>query len=243
MILFTIVKTKIVHYSSMAYFPVAFLAAYHLHYLINQKGIMPLWTRIFNLVVGIIFSLLLAALPFLMDHKELLIEKLNDPYAVASLSVDVPMQGWEFAIGLIYLAMVIINFVLYAKGNIKKGLILISISTGVTLMLYIVFVVPKVEAYSQRPAISFYEELQGKDVYVETIGFKSYADLYYFRKQPGGNENQAERDWLLEGPIDKPAYFVLKANKQYKIEGYPDIEKLYEKGGFAFYKRPAVVTP
>lgn len=37
MILFTIVKTKIVHYSSLAYFPLSFLAATYIYEMVNEK--------------------------------------------------------------------------------------------------------------------------------------------------------------------------------------------------------------
>jgi TRAP-type mannitol/chloroaromatic compound transport system permease small subunit len=38
MILFTIVKTKIVHYSSLTYFPLSFLAAYFVYELSNNRA-------------------------------------------------------------------------------------------------------------------------------------------------------------------------------------------------------------
>jgi len=43
---------------------------------------------------------------------------------------------------------------------------------------------------------------------------------------------------LLEGDIDKPAYFVFKIHKKSEyMEKYPQLELLYEKNGFVFTKR------
>ena len=44
--------------------------------------------------------------------------------------------------------------------------------------------------------------------------------------------------WMLNGKIDKTAYFAAKiteANENKK--NYPDLIELYRKGGFVFYKR------
>lgn len=237
MILFTIVKTKIVHYSSMAYFPVSFLAAYQLYHWMENKEKPTRWTLVFNLVFGIIFSLLLIGLPIVMMHKDWLIPYLKDPYAQASLDVHVPMQGWEYLIGVFYLIMVVLTFIEFKNGKLKSGLWHIVLSTGITLMAYTIFVVPKVEAYSQRPAISFYQSIQGKDVYVTTVGFKSYAQFFYFRKPAGQAPKTSEDKWLLTGPIDKPAYFVTKINHQQKVLRYPEVQKIGQKGGFAFFVR------
>ena len=45
----------------------------------------------------------------------------------------------------------------------------------------VVFITPKIEGYSQRAAIEFYTTLQDKEVYVATLGFKSYAQLVLCR--------------------------------------------------------------
>jgi len=237
MILFTIVTTKIVHYSSMAYFPFSFLAAWHLYQLVRKKEKVSSLTSITNLVVGIIISLILIALPLVIEYKEVLIPYIKDKFAVASLGLDVHIQGWEFMIGLLYLASVVTFFILFKKGKNLKALALASFSTAIVLIGFQVFVVDKIAQYSQGPAIEFYESKQGEDVYITTIGFKSYAHLFYFRKPEPHNPEHANDNWLLTGDLDKPAYFVVKVHKQNKLAPYQDIQKIGEKGGFAFYKR------
>jgi hypothetical protein len=47
-------------------------------------------------------------------------------------------------------------------------------------------------------------------------------------------------DWLLKGPIDKPAYFVSKITAAEEVkQNYPSIKEIYRKNGFVFYLRNA----
>ena len=111
-----------------------------------------------------------------------------------------------------------------------------TVGLGLMMFWYSSLVLPKIEKYTQSAAIEFYEKMQGENVYIHTFKFKSYADYFYARKSPV-REEALEGKWLLEGPIDKTTYYVTKVNKMTKLEEYPDIEFLYQKGGFAFYKR------
>ncbi len=237
MILFTIVTTKIVHYSSMAYFPLSFLAAWHLHRLIQKNEKVNVLSLVTMLIVGIIISLLLITLPLVIDYKEILIPYIKDKFAVASLSIDVAMLGWEFMIGAVYLIANIIVFALFKRRKNVKALLLASFSTVLVLMAFQIFVVSKIAQYSQGPAIDFYQKHQGEDAYITTVGFKSYAHLFYFKKPQPTNPNHANDSWLLQGDIDKPVYFVVKTNRQSKLTPYPAVVKIGERGGFAFYKR------
>ena len=236
MVLFTIVTTKIVHYSSMAYFPLSFLAAFQLNEWVKESLKPRKWQLIFNLFVGVVLGLILAALPYAMHHKELLTGLIKDKFGRASLSIDVPMLGWEWIIGLIFIAASIMSFIFYLKGKLLKGLAISTFTLGLTMTFYSALILPKIEKYTQGPAIEFYEQMKDQDVYIHTFHFKSYADYFYARKRPERPE-ASEGIWLLTGPIDKPAYFVSRTNRMDRMKEYPYIKLMYIKGGFAFFKR------
>ena len=108
--------------------------------------------------------------------------------------------------------------------------------TGVVLLSYMVFVLPKVEAHTQGSLIDFLQSKKGEDVYVMTFGFHSYAPYFYF-DQPNDNvDKRADDDYLLKGNIDKPVYIIAKITDQY-LSTLSDLELLKEEGGFRFYKR------
>ena len=75
----------------------------------------------------------------------------------------------------------------------------------------------------------------------KTLGFKSYAHLFYSRKMPPEDGTVPGREELLTGKIDKPAYFVMKVNRAGKyLDKYPQLEKINEKNGFVFAIRKIV---
>ena len=242
MILFSLSKTKIVHYSSMAYLPLSFLAAFSLYYFLKSEQKIPLYLRLSLAVTGTLFGILLVLIPIFGIYKDKFIPYIKDDFVVNSLSVDMGWQGWEWIIGFFYIVLIWISVFQFRKGRLKAGSIIIFLSTAFCIFIYLLIVVPKIEAFSQRPTIEFYKSLEGKNVYVTTIGFKSYAHLFYFKIPKYQNPNyyqQEQSNWLLEGNIDKDAYFVVKnvPKKLAKLEPYKDIEKVYEKGGFVFFRR------
>ncbi|MFI5134634.1 MAG: ArnT family glycosyltransferase, partial [Chitinophagales bacterium] len=237
MLLFSIVKTKIVHYSSLAYFPLSFLAAHVIARHIDEKKRFSGWMIFLLFLFGITFSLLLFGVPWLAQHKEILIPYLQDPFAVDCLKTEVHWNGYESVIGIAYGICVCAAVYFLLKKNLQRGILIIYISTALCLFIYLKAVVPKIEQYSQDPAIEFYQSLQGEKVYVTTFGFKSYAQYFYFRKQPGDPAESHSDDWLQKGNIDRPAYFVTKTTSMQDIEKISGTKFLYQKGGFAFYER------
>ena len=98
---------------------------------------------------------------------------------------------------------------------------------------------PRIEQYSQNAAIEFYQSLEGKDVYVRTLGYKSYAQYFYAKVKPGNRKEAKDENWLLTGAVDKPTYFISKNTfKEQVMKDHGDmLQVLYEKNGFVFYKR------
>lgn len=244
MILFSITTTKIVHYSSLTYPPLAFMAACYLDWLIVNKQKMKISLLILIGLMGLIFSFLLAALPYVANHHELILPYLKDPFAAASLNVNVHWSGFESLIGIAYFILVIIAVILFFKKSNFRAMLLLFYSTAVCLFFYLIAVVPKIEKYSQGPAIDFYQSLQGKDVYVWPIGFKSYAQYFYAKKPASPVYGEANEQFLLKGNITKPAFFVVKITNTGFDSTCNNCTLIKQEGGFKFYKRDAAApTP
>ena len=256
LILFTIVKTKIVHYSSMTYLPLSFLAAS----VINQKGWsgIPKYVRILFTILAGLFVLIFAGLPLFAIFKDYFLHLFHDPFAQAGFgNSDIKWTGFEPLICLVLFAAFVAFYYYSKRENILKGLKFYALLMSLGLSLTTLFIVNNIEGYSQRPMIDFYKSIQGEKVYVLPVGFKSYAQYFYFRQPQEPNAfgkvkrlkfdgqsisyNQLESEvklWLMYDEIDHDAYFVSKVtNDELDRIGY--IEHLYTKGGFKFYKRPA----
>lgn len=236
MILFTIVTTKIVHYSSMAYLPLSYLAALYITRLMEAKSTVPKWVTWVYLGIGLLFGILLTSLPLVIYFIEDIKPYINDPFAVAGLLKPVAWSGFEFLIGILFIVSVIISTIYLFRSKLLKGLIVMGNGVAITLLLYSIFVVPKIEQHTQGSLIVFLESIEGEDVYVTTSGFYSYAPYYYFNQPNDNLEKRENKQWLMKGDIDKPVYIISKITDTY-LPTLPDVTLLKEEGGYRFYKR------
>lgn len=241
MILFSLSTTKIVHYSSLTYFPLSCIAALYLTHLIEAKKRIPIWMIILLGAMGLVFSALLTALPLTAMHPEYLLPYLKDPFAAASFSVPVKWAGYEYLIGIGYFIAIIMALYLFFKKRNTIALLFLFYSTALCLFIYLISVVPKIEQYSQGPAIKFYESMQGKDAYIWPVGFRSYAQYFYAKKPASPVYGEADEQFLMTGAITKPAYFVIKNTNEEFEKSCKDCQLIKQEGGFKFYKRDAVV--
>lgn len=199
----------------------------------NINGILLLFL---SLLLGFAIS----ALPLIEKNKQRIINSgiIEDNFAVENFKAQVHWTGYEWMIGSILIIGTIAFLLLMYFKKMKTGLVVIFMCSLIAISTAAVVIAPRIEKYSQNAAIEFYTYLKGKDCYVETIGFKSYAHLFYSNKMPPTNKNYANRDWLLKGDIDKPTYFVSKISWVDDIkEQYPSLIELYRKNGFVFWKR------
>ncbi|MFW5820081.1 MAG: ArnT family glycosyltransferase [Bacteroidota bacterium] len=238
LILFTVVDTKIVHYSSLCYFPLTFLGTKMVFRIFKEKRVFLNYQKTLLILVAFIFASVVILISLVGKFKDRLpLEKwIDDPFALANLKANVNWTGYEMLIGIIFFLIMIVSLFILRKTKLR--ITAIFISTMIFTYASILFITPRIEGYTQRAAIEFYKGLQEEDVYVSTLGFKSYAHLYYSRIQPWEDPRATENEWLLNGDIDKPAYFVFKIqHKMRYLKEYPQLEFLYEKNGFVFTKR------
>ncbi|MFL5762745.1 MAG: ArnT family glycosyltransferase [Bacteroidia bacterium] len=240
LILFSIVKTKIVHYSSLCYFPLSFLGAYAIYKLINGEIQWKKSTGILLIVISSLLGIAVSALPVIDHYKQAIIDSgmIQDKFAEENLKANVSWSGFEWLIGVIFIAGTIAMLFVIRKGKMKAGIIGIFLFSLFTISTASLLVVPRIEKYSQGAAIEFYQYLSDKDCYVQTIIYKSYAHLFYSAKKPPANVNSLNIDWQDHGDIDKPVYYVAKITDLDDVEHYyPFTKELYRKNGFIFLVR------
>ncbi len=240
LILFSIVKTKIIHYSSLCYFPLSYLGSYAIYKIMNADLQWKKITSILILIVSGIIGLLIFSLPLINKYKQEIIALnfINDSFAIENLKTNVHWNGFEGLIGVVLIVGTVIMLLLIRRKKLINGIRGLLIISTFTISMTSIIIVPKIEQYSQRAAIEFYQYLEDKDCYAETIGYKSYANLFYSNKKEPLNKNSFDMDWLLRGPIDKPTYFVCKNIDSDEIEKrYEELKEIYRKNGFVFLQR------
>jgi 4-amino-4-deoxy-L-arabinose transferase-like glycosyltransferase len=236
-ILFTIVQSRIIHYSSLAWFPVTFLAAYSLYKWERKEKPFPQYVKYLVIILGGLVSLALIAVPFFAMNLGAFIPYVKNEYVKAAMQAEVHWSGWESLIGVL---MIIFLYLGLRRINRKKFISAAWIlfgGTAIVVFLASSVIVMKVERYSQGAAIDFFIARQGEDCYAQSLGYKTYADLFYTQKVKPANEYYYDINWLLTGDIDKPVYFSTKIDRVKKYEQYKDLKELYRKNGFVFFKR------
>lgn len=260
LILFSIVKTKIVHYSSMTYLPITYFAALRLKNLsLNKIEKNLLW------IVGTLLCISLASLAIIgnnvWESKSFLISNINNPITIQGLLLDGGWTQMELYISTIFSLGLLTT--LYTN-KIKYLFLWISLFCPALLISF----APKIEAHSQKVLVDFHQSHAKEDAYFISHSFASYVPNFYARNHPYQNSDKllAERKsilknlschsysdlplekrahfsnkiwhWCLCGDIDKTVYVSILKKHQHKMDAYPKLIFLYEKGPYAFYTRP-----
>ena len=243
LIVFSIVKTKIVHYSSLAYFPITFLAAYSMYKIVYQE---LKWKTSTNWMIGIIggiFSILLIVFPLILINIQTFLPMITDKFTHGLLSANVQWFGIEYFIGIIYLAAIITSIILFKRKFYLKGFLTLFAGGVLVVLLFLPLIAPKIEKYTQATPIEFYQKLKGQDCYVHVLGYKSYAHYFYSQKpysasaKAKGISHDEYEGWLLNGEIDKPVFFVCKNKGSEKYLQNPKLKLLFSLNGYVFLKR------
>jgi hypothetical protein len=237
-IVFSLVNTKIVHYSSLAYFPISFLATVGAYTLLEDKNKMP--TIVFSSIIGlgIIFTVITAALPYVGMNIDVLNGLLaKDPFAMASLAADVEWSWWNGLPALIMMITLGI-FASFLKRDSSWSLGALLVGTVLFVNSILFLNLNNIEAYTQRALIEFCKAHADENAYIKFIGTKSYAPLFYGKKDKDEDPRSNDNQWLLESlELDRDAYFIVKIHHALDLNKYREVEELYRKNGFIFYKR------
>lgn len=240
LILFSLVGTKIIHYSSMAYYPITFLAAYGAWRVMNGKTQPRAFWKWTIAVVGGLIVVISAALPYIGMHPEIILPLMEaDPFASANMGAEV---NWGFIdfLPAIIMAATILWFTTQWKTSFQRAYKGLFFGTAIWVFAALIHFVAKVESISQRASVTFFEEQVDEQVYVTTYGYKSYVPWFYARVMPG-HEKAADTHWLLYEETDRPVRISVKVNKVEEFqEKVPDAQLLYAKNGFYFFERPGL---
>ncbi len=241
LILFSVVKTKIVHYSSLAYFPLTFLAAAFVYRAFLGQIKWNRWISTTIIILAFLIALPFLLLQFIDKIKYRIIDAnlINDPFAVENLKAEANWTGFEFIPAALFLLAVVFIFSRIKKSEPLKRAVLLWTVNLLFLWSVILIFVPKIEKYSQNALIEFFKSKAGQDVYLKNLHFKSYATWFYGKTQPPENNNYYDQEWLLTGDIDKDVYFVTKIHRAPLVEEYDDVQEIGRKNGFVFYLRKA----
>lgn len=239
LILFSIVKTKIVHYSSFCYFPITYFGA---RFVIHQwENGFETNKRIHYFILSflVLLAFVFGILGYLVGHTQLILDNIHvkDPFAVQAMKETYNWSIAQLVPFVLLKTTILLSFSYLRKDIYIKYYLSLGIGIIISLVSLNAFVVPKIEDISQGAAIDFYKHHQHEDAYFTTLGFKSYAHLFYGNSKPG-NEATIHEQKIATGFLSKPAYFVVKIQQRDEFMSiYPELKQIGAKGGFVFLKR------
>lgn len=222
MIVFTIVKTKIIHYSSLAYLPLSWFATLALYKIYDGSQSMSRLSAILYWLSGAFWLLMFftaALLPWLPVADFVRDTYVRDSLLAAKKDLIPVVAAAIFSIAVITV------FICLRNKKVMRALYVQLTGTTVSLLLLLYSIVPFIESISQGDLITKIESFQAQGIPCITSGFKSYAPYYY------GEISSSYRDISEQS---KPVCVITRKGKP-----RPDLEKIaatsFESGMYHFY--------
>jgi 4-amino-4-deoxy-L-arabinose transferase-like glycosyltransferase len=225
LILFSVVQSKIVHYSSLCYFPLTFLAAYQLNKSKSKINLSKL-SKVLFYTVSFLLIIILATIANIYrftDLLQLLVK--NDPFALDIIDQSHP---WRLIDNIPWILLLIatISFFTSFKLNTNRlytTLIIISLYTILSIHTF----PSRIEYYTQKQLIEEIETFSKEGYNIFPLGHKSYAHLYYGKKESP----------LIAGNIKKENIYFRRIDRNIDASRKQDFIEIKKIPGYVFYKK------
>lgn len=183
LILFSIVRTKIVHYSSLCWIPIAYFAGDALYLAFTDRKVISRKIALAGMVLSLIIGAVLVAVFLFVKYPNfrLMFPPIKDEFANSILNRSVAINNVPWIVtSITYLVMFIVFFRLFLRKKISLILPFIaSLAFGYYVYLD---VAPFASKMLQGDVVASYKRNSKKlnDVW----GYKSYAHMFYGNQTP-----------------------------------------------------------
>ena len=240
LVLFSIVQTKIIHYSSMDYYPMTFFAAWGLDRILRREIQLSIFQKIGLLFISLFWGILLFVIPYLGIHKEEIIPYIHDKNFLHQLEIPIQWDLYASAFGIIFIALIAIAMMKFKGQKIRSGFIILSIAIVFLIQVLSYYYLPRIEKMVQGELIQFCQSHKKESADHVALFLKSYAIFFYSEVKPFVNkEDSLKHLYYLYLPIERDVYIYTRTIDRIHTDTgrIPNLQYLYGKGGFEFYKR------
>lgn len=185
LILFSIVRTKIVHYSSLCWLPLTFLSAYSIESINHRIFVFKWYFKLSIIVLGLVLASAFIAFPLIMAYnRQWLLDLIGDDFSKANFAANVNWNAGDAVPGVL-LIIVITVFVYHLFKN-KPVLTFGALLMGNVIVIWMLSIgfTGKIEQHTQGAAINFFESVKNEKCYIFNAGYKSYAHYFYAATKP-----------------------------------------------------------
>ncbi|MCX7929699.1 MAG: glycosyltransferase family 39 protein [Chlorobi bacterium] len=242
-VVFSIVQTKIVHYSSLAYYPLTYFAAVVLSRWWHQCT--ERWLLFVTILGSSLLAIALIATPLVLSNQALLLRLVRDDFARSIVETTIPhWSGVEWAAGALVATAVVIAAV-FIKRMPRAAVVVLLIGNALGISAFLRIVAPRIQDFTQRRFVEFCRAYVQRDVILQPIGFKTYVHLFYGRRQaersPRGLGIPAAQweQFLLDGDVPCNVVFIAKRTKAADLLRRTDLVQLDDPNSpWLFLLRP-----
>lgn len=255
LIVFSIVTTKIIHYSSLCWIPLSFISAYYLYgiYTNREKLLSWLSVPVFLSMLPVALISLVAPVLLATDKNFILNLLKKDPFATAMLSTSELWSVLYAVPGAILLGGMLYACIHIIKGNKIAVYSLFAITLLFAQLVY-ALIIPKAEQLVQGSIIATIEDHNKKQAYLENWHYKSFAYLFYGNMKPADfkgpwdgmatrmqGENQpvqsARKLWLMDSTVAKPVFIVTKSDYKTDEKFRQNFKLIKPVGAYLMWQR------
>jgi hypothetical protein len=260
LIVFSLVTTKIVHYSSMCYIPMAILGGVWM----ASKDVLGKVQKSLLMLFGVLWSGVFVIIGLLaVDELNLLHSLRNyiqDDFTLAQINTQVSWSITPIVLGGILLVFLVRAVFRYSKSNLASLLVVNTL----VITIFMVSSVSNMETVLQGEWVNQLKKYRDKPVAHFTVGFKSYAHLYYTNAEPIAALEQVKSTLLKEEKLASSFYHLnqfekkefdnkvrdyvinhttipvsvsAKVNKFEAMESYTNLEQVFSGNGYGVWER------
>ncbi len=237
LVIFSIVNTKIIHYSSLCWYAISFFAAiYFYNQYTNIKAEKKRYLGWGLLLIGLPMAILIAALPFAQKiiGKDKLLPLKLDEFTTNQLAVKIEWSPWLAIIGgALMLLIILFTWAQLRKKN-NAAWFNIAVVCLITWQLVYYLLLPGVQMHTQKAMNTKMKQIAAEGGLQHSWDFKSYAQYFYGKlmphdlqlKQADGQvvdyRNKDKYTWITEvssKTSNRPYYLWVKNTKLFSNDG------------------------
>jgi 4-amino-4-deoxy-L-arabinose transferase-like glycosyltransferase len=234
LVVFSLVKTKLPHYSSGMYVPLTLLAALALMHAVRLRERPPGWICALMAAYGLAMAALFAILPYRMAALA----------EAAGAALDPPpgIPRLAFLPGVVLGTGTCLGAWLLFRGRAFLGVALTAAGMGAFMIGAWRVHLPLVAAYNQGPMLALVEEAYGAGGDLALYENVSYAALFYGRREIEmvGTYKFAGDPARLDAPGERPLYVIAPKESRERLRTeHPRLTHVRDLGALSLYRLAA----
>lgn len=237
-IIATFIKHKVVHYSSLAYLPISFLAAYNIRYIYEKsKRVKPIIIVLLG-IVGLFWGFILTIVPYSRANIDFLAKYIDSPMLQSALTYSYDWQEYEIYIGVVFIVFLVLSLLLIIFNKTSQGIILLFFSTMFFSQIILVYYLPKIEQFTQGAVIDFIKNKSNERAYIYHHNSIDYSINFYSDSLIPYRYDLFNKDTLNKYYTSKIPFYIIKSNIDTSNNDLFELKckLIYSQGQYSFYK-------